>query len=181
MIRSATYSSWHAMRQRCTNPRHRAYPRYGGRGIVVCERWRSFKNFLADMGERPPGRTLDRRDNDGPYAPWNCRWATAKEQNRNSSHCKVTDEVLARAIALREEGWTMRAIAEELGIDHSHASRITRGAAAPQRCRNGHAMTPGNTYVFQRAGRSMKSRICLTCKREAWARFKGLKPGARAA
>jgi hypothetical protein len=72
------------MIQRCTNPRHTRYNLYGRRGIRVCDRWRRFENFLADMGERPEGTTLDRRDNDGDYKPGNCRWATQSQQVRNS-------------------------------------------------------------------------------------------------
>jgi hypothetical protein len=73
------------MRKRCTNPKNVKFPTYGGRGIRVCERWlNSFPNFLADMGERPTGKTLDRHpNNDGNYEPTNCRWATAKEQRAN--------------------------------------------------------------------------------------------------
>jgi len=81
---SRTYRSWKKMRDRCTNVRHRHYSYYGGRGINVCERWlHSFANFLADMGERPLGTTLDRRENDGNYEPGNCRWATWSQQMRN--------------------------------------------------------------------------------------------------
>ena len=82
-IVSPTYQSWMAMKRRCLIPTNASWKWYGGRGIAVCERWQTFENFLADMGERPKGRTLDRRDNNGNYGPDNCRWATAKEQIAN--------------------------------------------------------------------------------------------------
>lgn len=80
---SPTYRGWRAMRQRCEDVNNNAYMDYGGRGITICERWKIFSNFLADMGERPKGRTLDRIDVDGNYEPGNCRWATWPEQALN--------------------------------------------------------------------------------------------------
>ena len=80
---SPTYSTWHGMRNRCQNASHKQYADYGGRGIKVHEPWTLFENFLADMGERPEGKTLDRIDVNGNYEPSNCRWATQKEQSLN--------------------------------------------------------------------------------------------------
>jgi hypothetical protein len=83
-IASPTYSSWQAMKSRCLNPQTSSYRNYGGRGIKIYDRWLDFKNFLADMGERPEGTSLDRFPNkNGNYEPGNCRWATRLEQNRN--------------------------------------------------------------------------------------------------
>lgn len=87
MRKTTTYKAWGSMRERCLCEWHKSYPRYGGRGIRICQRWLdSFESFLEDMGARPPGMSIDRKDNDGDYTPTNCRWATGKQQCRNKSN-----------------------------------------------------------------------------------------------
>ncbi len=120
--RTSEYNTWRAMIIRCELPCHREYSRYGGRGIAVCPEWRSsFSKFLADVGHRPSGEhTIDRKDNNGPYSPENCRWATRKEQQRNrSNNCLLT-----------HLGFTMTASewAEKIGISRTTiCQRLKRG------------------------------------------------------
>lgn len=86
---SPEYRSWAHMKSRCSNPNNSKYDDYGGRGITVCERWLKFENFIADMGSRPQGKTLDRIDNDGNYEPGNCKWSTWSEQQKNKRAARL--------------------------------------------------------------------------------------------
>lgn len=87
MTKTGTFKSWESMKQRCLNPKAQSYESYGGRGIKICDRWvNSFSNFFEDMGERPDGTTLERKEVNGNYEPSNCRWATRSEQQRNKSN-----------------------------------------------------------------------------------------------
>ena len=109
--RGLTYNSWSNTIQRCTNPKHPKFERYGGRGITVCERWRCFKNFHADMGDRPPGCSIDRIDNDGNYEPGNCRWASPKQQANNTRR--------NRRVCIHKENLTIAEAARRAGVAHS--------------------------------------------------------------
>ena len=127
-----TYNSWVSMKFRCTNPKSQAFKYYGGRGITVCERWRKFENFLEDMGERPTGMTLDRKDNDGNYEPGNCRWATWKEQanNRRTNHYSrlTKDEVIKIKKALAD-GVRVFQLAKLFRVSWNAIDRIAHGLA----------------------------------------------------
>ena len=108
---SPTWETWHSMKERCYNPNYSRYERYGGRGITVCARWRnSFASFLTDMGERPPGLTLERIENDGNYEPGNCRWATSKEQANNRRN-NIRVEYEGREM-------TLKACADAAGVNY---------------------------------------------------------------
>lgn len=116
------YTAWGHMIQRCTNPKHHAYKRYGGRGIKVCSRWFKFENFISDMGLAPtPEHSLDRYpDNDGNYKKSNCRWATIVEQNNNKrSRSSITYKGETKSI----RQWSNMCVAGR----NSFEKRIRRG------------------------------------------------------
>ena len=116
------YNVWYLMLHRCLSQKDKRWEHYGGRGIKVCDRWMVFQNFLADMGERPDGMTLDRKDNDGDYTPDNCRWATPLEQIRNRSN--------TRLVEIDGETKTLAQWASELGVKYSTLyMRLRRGSS----------------------------------------------------
>lgn len=120
--RTRAHKIWCDMRKRCNNSKHKSFDRYGGRGISVCDRWASFENFLADMGEPPIGQTIERKNNDGPYSPENCIWASRLTQMSNTS--RTIRVALDGAIVSLSEA------CRRLGLNYSTvAMRIYRGSS----------------------------------------------------
>jgi hypothetical protein len=99
--KSATYRTWRSMKQRCSRKKDTNNPNYGGRGITVCERWQKFDNFLEDMGPKPVGLTLERRNNNLGYSPENCKWASQVEQANNKRNSRLV-EYIGRRITLAQ-------------------------------------------------------------------------------
>lgn len=154
------------MMQRCCNPRNPAYPKYGGAGITVCDRWRhDFKAFLEDMGPRPEETSLDRIDGKKNYEPGNCRWGTIAQQARNRSHC-IQVEYKGRV-------WSLADLADAYGITHETLRhRIKRGwpieraLSAPLR--------PTDTAVTVRRGTRLLTFQGEERSISEWARIKKL-------
>lgn len=124
---SREYCTWSSMMQRCENTRNKAYKHYGGRGIKVCERWRTFENFLSDMGPRPAGTSIDRIDNDGGYEPGNCRWATTEIQSRNRQN-SIGPVAIALMRHMRRRKATTADLVHAFGCCELTVLQVTKGA-----------------------------------------------------
>lgn len=115
------------MRNRCLNPANRKFPLYGARGITICDRWDDYVLFLADMGERPAGCSIERVNNDGNYEPGNCVWAKPTQQARNRRCVKLSlekaEEIRLRAAA----GERGSALAVEYGVTHTQIIHVVAG------------------------------------------------------
>lgn len=126
MSATQVYKGWAAMKDRCLNPNNMHFAEYGGRGITVCQRWiESFENFIADMGPRPPGLTIERINNNGNYEPGNCRWASRREQQ-----CNRRVNVMLTGFGKLQ---CISAWARELGMQRSSlVNRLKRGMTIEQ-------------------------------------------------
>lgn len=145
MTGSREWNSWNSMRGRCSSVTNPNYPNYGGRGITVCDRWMDGSagliNFLADMGPRPHGASLDRIDNNGNYEPTNCRWATPKQQRANQRPAKKykgsrhfwSDDKVAELRNRFEAGQPHKEIAKAMGITVDAAQQARAVFGLPPR------------------------------------------------
>lgn len=138
---TSTYECWTNMKTRCSNPNVASFERYGARGIKVCARWDKFENFLADMGEKPDGLTIERRNNNGNYEPGNCYWATRREQALNRVS---TQEAAIDGVTRCAHEW-----AEVLGVSpnafHTRARKV--GCEAAVRHYQKHGVRPTKRKV----------------------------------
>lgn len=161
---SKEYSIWVGIRSRTTNPQCASYRNYGGRGITLDARWQSFEQFFADMGPAPsPKHSIDRRDNNGPYSPENCRWASAKEQQRNRrDHVRYVHPD-GRALLLCEweeqTGIPVKTLHDRIvvggwSVERAVSVPIRRGR--PALCQRGHELAVHGRWE----GRSRRCRLC---------------------
>lgn len=123
--RISGYGCWRMMIRRCTNETHSSYPRYGGRGITVCNEWMDFANFIRDMGPRPDGGTIERIDNDKGYFKENCRWATYAEQNRNKRKHRSIAGYKSIADAADATGLEMETIRRRLDRGYTEEEAVS--------------------------------------------------------
>jgi len=137
---SPTYHSWQAMLARCRYVDRDVNEKHAGRGICVCDRWQSFEAFLADMGERPAGMTIDRIDNDGDYEPGNCRWATPTQQARNRRNKRLDFSAAVEVALARLRGEECKSIAARFSISESLPREIVKGRTWPDASKLAHTI-----------------------------------------
>lgn len=148
MSRTGVYGIWGGMIDRCTNTVSKDYPNYGGRGITVCDRWRDPENFISDMGPRPPKAQIERVDNNGPYSPDNCIWASPKTQarNRRSTHfVRYNGQRMSLIEACDLAGTSYSAVKERLRMGWEEHRAISTPLRADSR-RNAKVPEPQNSY-----------------------------------
>lgn len=126
IAKTSEHKAWVSMRERCLKPSHPNFPNYGGRGIGICQSWRQFKNFLADMGKRPKGYSLERINNNRGYSPANCKWATHLEQSRNR-RTSVDRKAVSSVTYLRKTGLLHREISLLTGMSLGTVQKICSG------------------------------------------------------
>lgn len=137
---SGAYISWSNMIQRCTNPKNPKYSDYGGRGIAVCPRWRSFEHFYADMGDRPDGMSLERKNVNKGYYKTNCKWATPSEQANNQR------DSLSR-LDYKGRSYTRSELAKLAGLSEQCLNgRLERGWAVKEAVETPSAIKPKIPY-----------------------------------
>lgn len=128
-FRHPLWTRWQGMHARCSNKNHIAYPRYGGKGVRVCDRWKDFGLFVLDMGAMPNAKsTVERNDSSGDYSPDNCRWAYTQEQNRNTERnvwVTVGDVTLTVGDWERKNGVACGAYHRRIGLGWPHADAVT--------------------------------------------------------
>lgn len=124
---SPTYSVWRSMIQRCTNPKEQAFKHYGARGITVCAEWMKFENFLRDMGERPAGTEIDRKNNSLGYCKENCRWADRFTQARNRDYTKLSPDSVRDILRRFEAGEALTSIAASFGVVPTTIGNVVHG------------------------------------------------------
>ena len=129
MKNTSEYRSWQSMKDRCYNPNYNQFKDYGGRGIIVCDRWKdSFENFFSDMGPKPSNKhSIDRIDNDGNYELGNCKWSTAREQVRNRRHQRDVKLIDPEGQEYLIAGGLIKQFCKDTGLDSSNINSVLNG------------------------------------------------------